>query len=279
MNSKSLGSASVGGDPKRALLPVALACSLALTGATVPVHASPLIFFGEDLNTTCVQNSCSPGNDVPDRLGSRPNSTAAQLAFLANLSGVTTENFEGLTPGLLAAPISLMFGADTATLSVSAASEIRNVPVGTYNGTHPISGNQYLLQNVAAQNTFEIAFSSPQAAFGFFATDIGDAGARLVLTFTTVGGGTESITVPNSTTGTGPSVSGSVLYFGLIDTRNLFTKVTFTNTNSTQDGFGFDDMTVGREGQVVATVPEPATLALFGLGLAGLGLSRRRKAT
>ena len=33
----------------------------------------------------------------------------------------------------------------------------------------------------------------------------------------------------------------------------------------------------GQVGRVTATVPEPGTLALFGIGLAGMGLMRRRK--
>jgi len=252
----------------RAVLRGTVGCTFAVMGALAPVHASPLTFFGEDLNNTC----CSvPNVDDPARLSTLPNSTAAQTAFLANLVGVSTQDFEGFADG--ASPNTLTFGSDTATLFGSPA--VKRVETGTYNGTYPISGNQFLLQQVAPSNTFEITFSNPQAAFGFFATDIGDGGAQLILTFTNAGGGTETIAVSNLANGS--SNSGSALYFGIIDTQNPFTKVTFTNTNSTQDGFGFDDMTIGRLEQVVTKVPEPGTLALLGIGLVGLAAGRRRK--
>ena len=83
-------------------------------------------------------------------------------------------------------------------------------------------------------------FSAPQAAFGFFATDIGGE-AQLIFTLLHKGGPLESA-VPNAL----PAQSGSALCFGVIDAQQLFTLVTFTNTLSKIDGFSFDDMTTGR---------------------------------
>ncbi|MDL0429729.1 PEP-CTERM sorting domain-containing protein [Marinobacter sp. TBZ242] len=43
-------------------------------------------------------------------------------------------------------------------------------------------------------------------------------------------------------------------------------------SNNPDDGYGLDDVTVG-----AISVPEPGTLALFGLGLVALILARERK--
>ena len=73
--------------------------------------------------------------------------------------------------------------------------------------------------------------------------------------------------------------TGSVFYFGFIDAANPFTKVTFLNTNpGSNDGFGYDDLTIGRVENVVETaVPEPATLTLIMLGGLGAAFSGRKR--
>lgn len=62
-------------------------------------------------------------------------------------------------------------------------------------------------------------------------------------------------------------------FFGIIDTGSTFTSVAYSATGS---GSLLDNVTFGT--MRAADVPEPASIALFGAALAGLGLSRRRKA-
>lgn len=231
------------------------------------------IFFGEDINRTATGN-----NEDATRV-LHPNSDAAQTAFLANLVGVGTETFEGFAPNTNVT--SLTFGLDTASLSP--ALQVFNIPTGTLNGVYPISGNQFLLQNVGVPNTFSINFSTPQAAFGFYVTDL-EVPGNLSLSFL-LADGTSHINrpVPSTAQGTAPNNNtGSVAYYGLIDTTNPFIGVSFVRSLNSNDGFGFDDMTVARAAQVVpdttpSVVSEPETLSIVALSLAILGFSRRRQ--
>lgn len=225
---------------------------LALLGACTTSASALTTFFGEDL-----------GLGENTRLTSTPNANAARANFLSNLTGVGTETFESYTAGA-SLPISSTFtGAITAT--ISGTGEVANVPTGTNSlGRYPISGNQYL---ESGQN-FKIVFNTAVAAFGFYGIDIGDFDGQVTLTL--LSGGTSTINIGNSIDVNG----GGVLYFGIINTANPFTEITFGNTNSGIDFFGFDDMTVGTVAQVTEPVPEPMTL---GLGLAGFAAALRRR--
>jgi hypothetical protein len=240
------------GSPR--LLAAALVAAAASALAT-PAGAAVTTFFGEDLG---------PGDE--SRPASMPNAQSAHDGFLSNLVGVTTEGFEGFVDGATG-PFALAFGGDTATLSNGAGATVRDVPSGTFNGTFPTTGAKFLLTNIGG-GAFSITFSAPQNAFGFYATDIGDGGGRLGLAFDDA-----ALDVPSSAL----TPSGSVLFFGYINPDVAFTKVTFTNASQGVDGFGFDDLTVGRHENILAPVPEPDSWALLILGFAGLGAALRRR--
>ncbi len=204
-------------------------------------------------------------------------SLAARNQFFTRLTGVGTETFDGIAVGT-AVPLNLMFpGAGLATL-VGGDGIVQSGLNGA--GRYPVSGSNYLETTSATggASTFQINFANPVAAFGFYGSDIGDFGSQLSLVFTLVGGGLTTWTLPY-TTGSGytPARDGSLLYAGFLS-NTAFTSVAFNGTSS-DDIFGFDDMTIGSEGQVLppTTTPEPATFVLLGVGLAALTAVARRR--
>ena len=227
--------------------------------------AAPVVFFGEDVN-----NSGDP-NQAPFT-----NATNARNTFFGNLTGVGTETFESYssTPSTLSFP-----GAGNAALSGNAALQSGNDGFGRY----PFSGTQYLTLDTSS---FTVTFSNPGgiAAFGFYATDIGDFGAHLTLTLTDLNNVTTVLTV-NNTLGSGGSTSGSNFYYGFYDTTTTYKQIVFNSDSISagDDVFGFDDLSVGSLEQVTpnSTTPVPAALPLFASGLGAFGYfgwRRKRKA-
>jgi hypothetical protein len=242
---------------------LAAAVGTALMGSVGSAHAY-LIFSGEDLNNSAT---------VP--LASIPNSAAAEASFLSSLSGVGTETFEGIAAGT-GVPLNLNFpGAGTATLT-GGNGLVQSVTPGTTNGVGRYSipsGSSSNFWDVRAggAGNFVVNLTGVTAAFGFYGIDIGDYGGELLLSLSNG----DVLNVGN-TQGSGGSTDGSVLFYGFIaeNPAEQFTSVSFL-TSGTADVFAFDDFTIGSPSQV--QVPEPATLALISLGVAGLGYSRRRK--
>jgi hypothetical protein len=233
---------------------VALA-ALSVTAFSAVAQAAPFIYFGENQN---------PGGGVSG------DPVTARASFLSALSGVNTEDFESLPAGQTPSTVLAFTGTNgTINATLTGGGAINNFP---NTGAYATSGVQYYDNQF---NAYTISFSSAVAAFGFYGTDIGDVGEALTVVLGYANGGSATLTVPNTVNGN----NGSLLFYGIIDTANPFTSVTFNQSGA--DRFGFDDLTIGDVGQVTnpPAVPEPATWAMMltGFGLVGAA-ARRRKA-
>jgi hypothetical protein len=231
--------------------------AVALLLALAPDHvlAAPITFFGEDLGL---------GDAADTPLASTPNADAAQAAFLATLLNPGVETFEDESGSF---PLAISFANGvTATLTGGGFVEIlsdTDTDAGRYGVTGDADPDERFWRTEGGENAFTITFSSPVSAFGFYGVDIGDFDGQV--TATTAGGLNQVFNIGNSTSIEG----GSVLFWGVIDPDASFISVAFGNTGSGDDIFGFDDFTIGTPEQVVgAAVPEPATLVMFGSGLA-----------
>lgn len=220
------------------------------------VQAAPVIFFGEDL---------SVGASVG------PNSVAARNNFLSSLTGVGSENFESFAGGT-GTPISVSFpgsvGSISANLTSTGGVSVDNAPNA---GRFATSGSNYL--EVSSGSAFTLTFGTAIGAFGFYGTDIGDfVPSNMVITLTDINSVTTQQIVGHSI---GSGGNNNSLFWGFTDTTNTYTSITFSNPGG-GDIFGFDDFVIGDQQQIVA-VAEPGMIAVFGLGLLGLGIARRKR--
>lgn len=182
--------------------------------------------------------------------GSWPNSDAARTAFFSNLTSISTYTFDSETVGT--SVVFPNFGISTAAMTGGVVQALAS------SGRFAISAPNYWN---TATSSFNMNFTTPVQAFGFYATDIGDFGGILSIDLVDSLGNTTSHVIPSPPM---PVANASVLFWGFYDTVTSYSTVTFDNS-STVDTFGFDNLSVGIPNPGGATKP-PWLFYVLGTG-------------
>jgi hypothetical protein len=182
------------------------------------------------------------------------NSTAAAANFLSVAGALNTVDFESALPS---------------NLTITGGTTTNNSGCGALCGFNTTSGGAFFRSVVGGSVTF--SFTNPVDAFGFFVNGLQtDLVPQQTIVYVDGSTTTQTINMPSATGGGGA-------FIGFIDFGQLISSVTF---NATNDILAFDDLRFGRSANNPNNpVPEPAGLALLGVGLLGLLAAQRRRST
>jgi hypothetical protein len=161
-----------------------------------------------------------------------------------------------------------VLGNPTGPLALNPASPDTFISLDAANPTSPVlSGTPQFNGSIA------ILFSTPQSGVGLTGGFFNAPDGTAITAFDSTGATLGSVT--NSGTG--------IEFLGLVtdDGASVISGLLFSLVGDEPGGFAIDNVRFGSQGQVVTpptSVPEPATITLFGAGLLGMFLARRNKA-
>lgn len=156
-------------------------------------------------------------------------------------------------------------GAASSPLSLDAAAPDTRIVSDGANPTSPVLSGTPTFNGPIA-----ILFSTLQAGVGLDGGFFNAIGGTAITAFDKDG----------NSLGTVKNEALGIEFLGLVtaDGTEQIAGLLFSLVGAEPAGFGIDNVRFGKTGEVIVPTPEPASIALLGLGFAGLGWSRRRKA-